>query len=164
MPVWIINRFLYQYCHWYTIIAMITGFVLYDTLLYEQDITIAIGQEPNKVQTMAADAVLSSFVRSPTAVISPMKDTWWRHQMGTFSALLALCVGNSPVPVNSPHKGQWRRALKFSLISAWINDRVNNREAGDMRRHRGHYDVNVMNRSLVWHKGVDHIWDIEDIK
>ena len=23
--------------------------------------------------------------------------TWWRHQMDTFSALLAICVGNSPV-------------------------------------------------------------------
>ena len=33
----------------------------------------------------------------------------------TFSALLAFCAGNSPVPVNSPHKGQWRRALMFSL-------------------------------------------------
>ena len=32
----------------------------------------------------------------------------------------------------------------FSLICAWINDWVNNREAGDLRRHRGHYDVNVM--------------------
>ena len=29
-------------------------------------------------------------------------------------------------------------------ICAWINDWVNNREAGDLRRHRGHYDVNVM--------------------
>ena len=38
---------------------------------------------------------------------------WWRHQMETFSALLALCVGNSPVPVNSPHKDQWRGALMF---------------------------------------------------
>ena len=54
-----------------------------------------------------------------------------------------LC-GNSPVPVNSPHKGQWRGALMFSLIRVWINDWVNNREAGDLRRHRGHYDVNVM--------------------
>ena len=25
-------------------------------------------------------------------------DTWWRHQMETFSALLAICAGNSPVP------------------------------------------------------------------
>ena len=69
---------------------------------------------------------------------------WWRHQMETFSALLALCAGNSPVPVNSPHKGQWREALMFSLICARINDWVNNREAGDLRRHRGHYDVIVM--------------------
>ena len=52
--------------------------------------------------------------------------------------------GNSPVPVNSPHKGQWRGALMFSLICVWINGWVNNREAGDLRRHRGHYDVNVM--------------------
>ena len=64
--------------------------------------------------------------------------------METFSALLALCAGNSPGPVNSPHKGQWREALMFSLICARINDWVNNREAGDLRRHRGHYDVNVM--------------------
>ena len=27
--------------------------------------------------------------------------SWWRHQMETFSALLAICAGNSPVPVNS---------------------------------------------------------------
>ena len=64
--------------------------------------------------------------------------------METFSALLAICAGNSPVPVNSPHKGQWRRALMLSLICVWINGWVNNREAGDLRRHRAHYDVIVM--------------------
>ena len=47
-------------------------------------------------------------------------------------------------PVNPPHKGQWRGALMFYLICAWINSSVNNREAGNLRRHRGHYDVNVM--------------------
>ena len=31
----------------------------------------------------------------------------------------------------------------FSLIWAWINGWVNNREAGDLRRHRGHYDAIV---------------------
>ena len=75
--------------------------------------------------------------------------TWWRNQMETFSALLALCAGNSKVPVNSPHKGQWRGALMFSLICARINDWVNNREAGDLRRYRGHYDVTVMSLRLV---------------
>ena len=32
----------------------------------------------------------------------------------------------------------------LSLICAWINGCVNNREAGDLRRHRVHYDVTVM--------------------
>ena len=51
-------------------------------------------------------------------------------------------------PVNFPHKGQWRGALMFSLIYAWINDWVNNREAGELRRQHGHYDVIVMNIML----------------
>ena len=87
----------------------------------------------------------------PAAVVTHKGDNdpsflhaWWRHQMETFFALLALCAGNSPVPVNSPHKGQWRGVLMFSLIYVWINGWVNNREAGDLRRHRSHYDVNVM--------------------
>ena len=64
--------------------------------------------------------------------------------METFSALLAICAGNSPVPVNSPHKGQWRGTLMFTLICARINGRVNNREAGDLRRYHTHYNVIVM--------------------
>ena len=47
-------------------------------------------------------------------------------------------------PVNSPHKVQWRGALMLSLICAWINSWVHNREAGDLRRHRAHYGVIVM--------------------
>ena len=47
-------------------------------------------------------------------------------------------------PVNSPHKGQWRGALMFTLICVWINDWVNNREAGDLRRQLAHSDVSVM--------------------
>ena len=47
-------------------------------------------------------------------------------------------------PLNSPLKGQWRGALMFSLICAWINSWVNNGEAGDLRCHRAHYGVIVM--------------------
>ena len=46
---------------------------------------------------------------------------WWRHQMETFSALLTFLRGIHRSAVNSPHKGQWRGALMFSLICAWIN-------------------------------------------
>ena len=48
------------------------------------------------------------------------------------------------LPVNSPHKGQWRGALIFLLICAWTNDCVNTRDAGDLRCHYAHYDVTVM--------------------
>ena len=62
----------------------------------------------------------------------------------------------------SPHKGQWRGALMFSLICAWINGWVNNGEAGDLIRHRAHYDVTVMDysNSIFWdnaHLMVRHI-------
>ena len=56
--------------------------------------------------------------------------------------------GNHRSPVNSPNKGQWGGALMFSLICAWINAWVNNREAGDLRRHRGHFDLNVMAHNI----------------
>ena len=58
--------------------------------------------------------------------------------METFSALLAICAGNSPGEF--PHNGQWREALMFSLMCVWVN----NLEAGDLRRYRVHCDVIVM--------------------
>ena len=75
----------------------------------------------------------------------------WKH----FPRYWPFVQGIHWSPVNSPHKGQWREALMFSLICAWINAWVNNREAGDLRRHRAHYDVFVMfkwtfvNKALV---------------
>ena len=57
--------------------------------------------------------------------------------------------GIQRLPVNSPHKGQWHGALMFSLICAWINRWVNNREAGDLRRHCTHCDVIVMIQRVV---------------
>ena len=54
------------------------------------------------------------------------------------------------LPVNSPHKGQWRVSLTFSLICAWtnhwVNSWVNNGDAGDLRRNRARYDVMLMVR------------------
>ena len=75
-------------------------------------------------------------------------DPWWRHQMETFSALLSICAGNSPVPGEFPAQ---RPALMFSLICVW-NGWVNNREAGDLRRYCAHYDVTVMQLGCLWHR------------
>ena len=52
-------------------------------------------------------------------------------------------------PVNSPHKGQCRGPLMFTLICARINGWVNNREAGYLRRNRAHYDVIVMSFTVM---------------
>ena len=56
--------------------------------------------------------------------------SWWSYQMETFSALLALSEGNSPVTGEFPHgKGQWRGALMFCLVCAWTSGLANNRDA-----------------------------------
>ena len=46
--------------------------------------------------------------------------------------------------VNSPHKGQWRGALMFSLICTWRNGCAINRDAGDLKHHRAHYNVTII--------------------
>ena len=53
-------------------------------------------------------------------------------------------------PVNSTHKGLWRRTLVYSLTCAWMNDCVNNRKAGDLRRQRAHYEVTVMMSAVIF--------------
>ena len=64
--------------------------------------------------------------------------------METFSALLALCVVNSRFTGEFPHKGQWHWAFDV-FFDMRLNKRLIKREAGDLRRHRAHYDVIVMN-------------------
>ena len=72
--------------------------------------------------------------------------TWWRHQMETFSALLAICAGNSPVTGEFPYRRQATRSFDvfFDLRLKKINGWVNNSGAGDLRRHSTYYDVTLM--------------------
>ena len=69
--------------------------------------------------------------------------SWWRHQIETFSALLALCAGNSPVTGEFPAQKPMTRSLMFSLICAWINTR----EAGDLNIHSFEY---TPVRLVIW--------------
>ena len=59
--------------------------------------------------------------------------------METFSVLLALCAGNSPVNDEFPSQRPVTRSfdIYFDLY-------LNNREAGGLRRHHVHYDAIVM--------------------
>ena len=64
--------------------------------------------------------------------------------METFSALLALCEGNSPVTGESPSQRPVTRSFGAFFMYAWTNGWVNNRYVGDLRRYHTHYDVSVM--------------------
>ena len=74
----------------------------------------------------------------------------WKH----FPRYWPFVRGIHRSPVNSPHKGQWRGALAFSLFCVWINGWVNNREAGDLRRLSRHYDVTVR-QVAIFNEGID---------
>ena len=89
-----------------------------------------------------------------TANISIINKSWWRHQIETFSALLAICAGNSPVTGEFPAQRPVTRSFDvfFDLrLNKWLSI-----EAGDLRRYRAHYDVIVMNEwyeiffSITW--------------
>ena len=69
----------------------------------------------------------------------------WKH----FPRCWPFVRGIHRSPVNIPRKGQWRGALMFSLICAWIKSWVNSCGADDLRRHRAHYDVTVMINCLL---------------
>ena len=67
--------------------------------------------------------------------------------METFSALQAICAGNSPAtgefPTQRPVTQSFDVFFDLRLINGWVN----NGEAGDLRRHHAHYDVTVMQRN-----------------
>ena len=82
----------------------------------------------------------------------------WKH----FPGYYPFVRGNHGSTLDSPHKGKWRGALMswillllllllfcflgvflsamFSLICAGTNGWANNRDAGDLSRHRAHYE------------------------
>ena len=69
-------------------------------------ICLGHGLVPNRCQSIIRpyeDTVYRPRFPSPSIEkLSVSKYTWWRHQMETFSALLAICAGNSPVPGEFP--------------------------------------------------------------
>ena len=69
----------------------------------------------------------------------------WKH----FPRYWPFVRGIHRSPVNSPRNGQWRGIFMFSLIWARTKGWVNNRDAGDLRRHPTDYDVTVMTAGVV---------------
>ena len=94
------------------------------------------------------------YISSQSAAFTKQSTKWLSHddviQWKNFPRYCLFVRWIHRSPVNSPHKGQWFcGSLMFYLICVWINSWVNNREAGDLRRHRAHYDVTVMGGSRI---------------
>ena len=63
--------------------------------------------------------------------------------METFSALLALCAGNSPVTGEFPSQRPVTQSFDV-FFDLSLNKRLGKQYAGDLRRRRAHYDATVM--------------------
>ena len=68
--------------------------------------------------------------------------------METFSALLAICAGNSPASGEFLAQRTVMRSFDVFFDLCLNNGWENNREAADLRRYRAHYDVIVMILSI----------------
>ena len=70
--------------------------------------------------------------------------------METFSALFAICVGNSPVTGEFPAQRPVTRSFDVSFDLRLNEGWVNNREAGDLKPRRTHYDVTIMFKGCLY--------------
>ena len=68
--------------------------------------------------------------------------------MKTFSASLVLCAGNSPATGEFPSQRPVTQSFDVFFDLHLRNGRVNNCEADDLRRHRAHFDVIVIERLI----------------
>ena len=70
-----------------------------------QDCSISIANALEILQSCTKPSIWSMIIAIPVQYridMSLKSITWWRHQMETFSALLAICAGNSPVAGEFP--------------------------------------------------------------
>ena len=73
-----------------------------------------------------------------------MHMSWWRHQMETISALLAICAGNSPVSGDFPTQRPVTPSFDI-FFDLRLNKRLSKQSwSWCLRRHRAHYDVSAM--------------------
>ena len=84
---------------------------------------------------------------------------WWLSMMtssnGSIFRVTGHLCGEFTGPGEFPAQRPVTRSFDvFFRICAWMNDWVNNREAGDLRRHCGHYDVTVMPKISLEHQMV----------
>ena len=58
-----------------------------------------------------------------------LHNSWWRHQMETFSVLRAICAGNSPVTGEFPAQSPLTRSF-YILFDLRLNKRLSKQSSG----------------------------------
>ena len=97
------------------------------------------------------------------------KGTWWRHQMETFSALLAICAWNSPVPGEFPAQSPVTRSLDI-FFDLHPNKRLCKQWWGwwfetpscPLWRHRNEM-VDMMTHRMCWKRPLSDCWCVMHI-
>ena len=74
--------------------------------------------------------------------------SWWRHQMETFTALLAICAGNSPVPDEFSAQRPVTRSF-YVFFDLRLNKRLSKQSWG--------WRFETLSRPLWRHSSVKHI-------
>ena len=85
---------------------------------------------------------------------------WWRHHMKTFSALLAICAGNSPVTGEFPAQRPVTRSFDVSF-DLRLNKRLNKQSWGwqfetqsrPLWGHRKHHEKHIVCMFEFLHTG-----------
>ena len=118
----------------------------FSQIYIEKDITIMISKFSDFIEIVKWDEASGTYVPYWHISQHPKQTTGihddvikWKHFPRYWPSVRRIHRS----PVNSPHKGQRRGALIFSDLR--LNKRLSNsREAGDLRRHRAHYDVIIV--------------------
>ena len=86
--------------------------IVYIQYRIESSLVFVTGAKPSSEAVMIHEPLTTNFgeiwskISSSSFSLIHLKmactQSWWRHQMETFSALLAICAGNSPVPGEFP--------------------------------------------------------------
>ena len=109
--------------------------ILWSTCIYIQKLVWLPACNINSLLEKGMHRTKARMWRNGRMMTSPK----WKH----FLRYWPFVRGIHRWPVDSSHKAQWRGGCVFSLICAWTNGWASNRNAGDLRRHRAHYDVTV---------------------
>ena len=136
-------------------------------------VNICFGEDYHEIMVRRLLIPTHAFWTSFTGIIDHFlihKSHWitYGHMMTSLNAnifrvtgpLWGEFTGHRWIPLTKASDSDFWR---FIWSAPWINNWINNREADDLRRHRAHFDVNIMNipqTDLEYWQHFKSVWGI----